>query len=84
MSKLKKTSINIRGTPVAVLSDAAGEFFISDWSRNQNTVEFLGVWESVHSPAFNSGGFAGIKSQLGLPALEVCPAHRCFRSTVSR
>lgn len=23
-----------------------GEFFISDWLRNRNTVEFLGIWES--------------------------------------
>jgi hypothetical protein len=24
-----------------------GDFFISDWLRNRNTVEFLGIWESV-------------------------------------
>ena len=23
-----------------------GDFFISDWLRNRNTVEFLGIWES--------------------------------------
>jgi hypothetical protein len=40
--------------------------FISDWLRNRNTVEFLGVWESVHNPNFNYGGFAIIKSQAGL------------------
>ena len=22
-----------------------GEFFISDWLRNRNTVEFLGIWK---------------------------------------
>lgn len=33
-----------------------GEFFISDWLRNRNTVEFLGIWEKVHNPAFNYGG----------------------------
>lgn len=30
-----------------------GDFFISDWLRNRNTVEFLGIWERVHNPAFN-------------------------------
>jgi hypothetical protein len=39
-----------------------GDFFISDWLRNRNTVEFLGIWESVHNPDFNYGGFAAIKT----------------------
>lgn len=39
-----------------------GEFFISDWLRNRNSVEFLGIWESVFNPAFNYGEFAIIKS----------------------
>lgn len=43
-----------------------GDFFISDWLRNRNTVEFLGIWESVFNPTFNYGGFAIIKSQAGL------------------
>lgn len=43
-----------------------GDFFISDWLRNRNTVEFLGIWESVYNPNFNSGEFATIKSQVGL------------------
>ena len=43
-----------------------GDFFISDWLRNRNTVEFLGIWESVYNPAFNYGEFAIIKSQAGL------------------
>ncbi len=30
-----------------------GEFFISDWLRNRNTVEFLGIWESINNPNFN-------------------------------
>lgn len=43
-----------------------GDFFISDWLRNRNTVEFLGIWEQVHNPNFNYGGFATIKSKAGL------------------
>jgi hypothetical protein len=43
-----------------------GDFFISDWLRNRNTVEFLGVWERVHNPAFNYGEFATISGQAGL------------------
>jgi hypothetical protein len=43
-----------------------GDFFISDWLRNRNTVEFLGVWERIHNPDFNYGGFATIRSHAGL------------------
>ncbi|MFH1004803.1 MAG: KilA-N domain-containing protein [Bacteroidota bacterium] len=43
-----------------------GDFFISDWLRNRNTVEFLGIWETVYNHDFNYGEFAIIKSQAGL------------------
>ncbi len=43
-----------------------GDFFISDWLRNRNTVEFLGIWESVNNPNFNYGEFATIRTQAGL------------------
>ncbi|PIV07880.1 DNA-binding protein, partial [Candidatus Shapirobacteria bacterium CG03_land_8_20_14_0_80_35_14] len=43
-----------------------GDFFISDWLRNRNTVEFLGMWETINNPNFNYGEFATIKSQAGL------------------
>lgn len=48
-----------------------GDFFISDWLRNRNTVEFLGIWESVHNPDFNYGEFATIKSQAGLNSYKI-------------
>ncbi len=48
-----------------------GDFFISDWLRNRNTVEFLGIWESLNNPDFNSGEFAIIKSQVGLNSYKL-------------
>ena len=48
-----------------------GDFFISDWLRNRNTVEFLGIWESVYNPDFNYGEFATIKSQAGLNSYKI-------------
>jgi len=41
-----------------------GDFFISDWLRNRNTVEFLGIWEQIHNPNFNYGEFAIIKIRI--------------------
>ncbi|GHT06292.1 hypothetical protein FACS189423_11170 [Bacteroidia bacterium] len=76
----KKETINVQGTEVTVISSKEddyisltdmlkakdGDFFISDWLRNRNTVEFLGIWESIYNPNFNYGEFAIIRSQAGL------------------
>ena len=35
-----------------------GDFFISDWLRNRNTIEYIGIWERIHNPDFNYGEFA--------------------------
>ena len=43
-----------------------GDFFISDWLRNRNTVEYLGIWERVHNTNFNYGEYAIIRNKAGL------------------
>jgi hypothetical protein len=43
-----------------------GDFFISDWLRNRNTVEFLGIWERIYNSDFNYGEYAIIRNQAGL------------------
>ena len=48
-----------------------GEFFIADWLRNRNTMEYLGIWESVYNPNFNYGEFAAIKSKAGLNNFKI-------------
>ncbi len=85
MSKPKNLTIDVLGTSITVLSQQDedyisltdmlkakdGDFFISDWLRNRNTVEFLGIWERVHNPDFNYGEFAIIKSQAGLNSYKI-------------
>jgi len=85
MKKTKSSTIQVQGTAIAIVSGndgdyisltdmlraKDGEFFISDWLRNRNTVEFLGIWESVFNPAFNYGEFAIIKSQAGLNSYKI-------------
>ncbi len=85
MSKTKKSTIEVQGAAVTVLTQGSvdyisltdmlkakdGAFFISDWLRNRNTVEFIGIWESVHNPDFNYGGFAAIRSQAGLNSYKL-------------
>ena len=79
MTTIKKT-IHVLGNDISVLYQNKiefisltdmlkakdGDFFLSDWLRNRNTIEFLGIWESVYNPDFNYGEFAIIKSQAGL------------------
>lgn len=48
-----------------------GDFFITDWLRNRNTLEYLGIWEQVFNPDFNCGEFAIIKSHAGLNSFKI-------------
>ena len=83
MAKNKK--IQVEGKEITIILDKEqeyisltdmlkakdGEFFISDWLRNSNTVEYLGIWETVYNPTFNYGEFAIIKSQVGLNSYKL-------------
>ena len=76
----KNKIIDVKGTVITIIDQAGqkyisltdmlkakdGDFFISDWLRNRNTIEFLGIWETVYNSNFNYGEFAIIKSQAGL------------------
>jgi hypothetical protein len=61
-SKTKSTTLEVRDTPVSI---------ISDWLRNRSTVEFLGIWKSVFNPDFNYGEYAIIKIQAGLNSYKI-------------
>jgi len=43
-----------------------GLALIEKWLRNKNTIEFLGIWEEMYNPNFNSLEFEGIKNEAGL------------------
>ena len=72
--------INVKGTQISIvdienedyisftdmLKAKDGDFFISDWLRNRNTVEFLGIWERLNNSKFNYGEYAIIRSKAGL------------------
>lgn len=54
-----------------MLKSKDGDFFISDWLRNRNTIEYLGIWEKIHNPDFNYGEFAIITSKAGLNSYKL-------------
>jgi hypothetical protein len=64
------TIVQVNGEDFICLTDMLkvkdGDFFISDWLRNRNTLEYIGIWERIYNPNFNYGEFATIRSGSGL------------------
>jgi hypothetical protein len=80
MAKDKKSSINVQGTAITILSQREEDYIsltdmvkhfegrsalIEQWLKNKDTVLFLGVWEQINNPDFNSLEFEGIKNEAG-------------------
>ena len=75
---VKDTEVNVvkvNGEDYICLTDMMrakdGDFFITDWLRNRNTLEFIGIWEKVYNPDFNYGEFATIRNQAGLNSFKI-------------
>ena len=78
---MKTKTITVKGSEIAayqrnhedyisltdmVRSFEDGSSLIEKWLRNKNTIEFVGIWEQLHNPVFNSPEFEGIKNEAGL------------------
>ena len=77
---MKSRSIIVKGTEVSIasrheqdyiaLTDMVKNFdgggaLIEQWLKNKDTVLFLGVWEQLNNPDFNSLEFEGIRNEAG-------------------
>lgn len=56
------------------------DYLISNWLRNRNTIEFIGIWESLNNPDFNPIEFDGIRKQAGLNSF-ILTASRWINAT---
>jgi len=80
MSKPRKSIIQVQGADITILSHEHGDFvsltdmvrnfegggaLIEQWLKSKDTVLFLGVWERLHNPDFNSLEFEGIRNEAG-------------------
>lgn len=80
MSKSKRTTIEVQGTAITILAREQGDYIsltdmarkfegggalIEQWLKNKDTVLFLGIWEQLHNPDFNSLEFEGIRNEAG-------------------
>lgn len=77
---MKNRIINVKGSAVTVatrheqdyisLTDMVKHFdggsaLIEQWLKNKDTVLFLGLWEQLNNPGFNSPEFEGIRNEAG-------------------
>jgi len=61
-------------TDIAKYKDSQNpRYIIQNWMRNRNTVEFLGIWESLYNPNFNRVEFDTVRSQAGLNSFVLTP-----------
>ncbi len=73
------TIINIEGEDYVSITDLARHksddpaAVIGNWMRNRNTIEFLGIWESLYNPDFKLLEFEGFKKEAGLNAFTLSP-----------
>lgn len=47
---------------------------IGNWMRNRNTLEYLGIWETLYNPNFKPLEFEGFRNQAGLNAFTLSPS----------
>jgi len=77
---MKNRTIHVKGATVTItsrheqdyiaLTDMVRNFdggsaLIEQWLKNKDTVLFLGVWEQINNPDFNSLEFEGIRNEAG-------------------
>lgn len=82
----KQQRIEVQGTVIRLYSQQEKDFIcitdiakkfetgvasIESWMRNRNTIEFLGTWEKIKNPDFNSDGFDGITQNIGLNTYKI-------------
>ena len=61
-------------TDIAKHKDSAHtDSIIQNWLRNRNTIELLGVWETLYNPNFKPLEFEGFRKQAGLNSFVMTP-----------
>ena len=56
-----------------IVKGEEGNDHIKNWMRNRNTVEFLGLWESINNPDFKGVEFDTFRRQAGLNSFTLTP-----------
>ncbi len=60
-------------TDIAKYKSDSPDDVIKNWMRNRDTIEFLGLWESMNNPNFKPVEFDGFKKEAGANAFTMSP-----------
>lgn len=61
-------------TDIARHRDAErSDYILQNWLRNRSTIEFIGLWEQLNNPSFNSIEFDGFKNLAGSNSFSLTP-----------
>ncbi len=60
-------------TDIAKYKSDSPNDVIKNWMRNRDTIEFLGLWETLHNPDFKPVEFDGFRKEAGLNAFTLSP-----------
>lgn len=60
-------------TDIAKFKTDDSNAVIANWIRNRNTIEFLGIWETLYNPNFKPLEFEGFRKEAGLNAFTLSP-----------
>ena len=85
----KKTILEVKGKEISIFKHNRNDYIsltdiakyktddasavIGNWMRNRNTIEFLGLWETLYNPDFKPLEFEGFRNQAGLNAFTMSP-----------
>ncbi|MCD8182587.1 MAG: KilA-N domain-containing protein [Bacteroides sp.] len=83
------TKINVQQTSITILQVNEKDYIsltdiarhksddpttvIGNWMRNRNTIEYLGIWETLYNPGFKPLEFEGFRREAGLNAFTLSP-----------
>ena len=73
-------TMSVNGTDYICITDIAKQKngidpngVVANWMRNRNTIEYLGLWETLHNANFNPIEFEGFRKEAGLNAFTLSP-----------
>ena len=72
----KKNEIIVKDVTIRTMNVNGVDYpngVIGNWMRNRNTIEYLGLWETLHNPNFNPLEFEVFRKEAGLNAFTLSP-----------
>src|SRR3989338_2376417 len=80
---LEKKEDYISLTDIARYKDQErSDYVVQNWLRSRKTIEFLGFWEKINNPSFNSIEFDGFRKMAGLNSFILTPKQWIEQMTI--